>query len=88
MLQTRFTINVFFFNNLNSVIENYYNNVEQKIVLGGDFNVALSTDLDCSGGNPIKRGSLSCIFDVVDIWRARNPDCKRFTWRQKILFIQ
>ena len=69
-----------FFNNLNSVIENYYNNVEQKIVLGGDFNVALSTDLDCCGGNPIKRGSLSCIqniccnFDLVDIWRARNPD--------------
>ena len=48
-----------FFNNLNSLQENYYNNVEQKIVLGGDINVALSTDLDCSGGNPIKKDSLS-----------------------------
>ena len=84
----------FFFNNLNTLLENYYNNVEQNIVLGGDFNVALSTDLDCSGGNPIKKDSLSCIqniccnFDLVDIWRARNPGCKRLTWRQKIPFIQ
>ena len=58
-----------FFNNLNSLLENYYNIVEQKIVLGGDFNVALSTDLDCSGGNPMKKDSLSYIqnicFDLI-----------------------
>ena len=44
--------------------------------------------------NPTKKTSLSCIqdiclnFDLVDIWRLRNPDCKRFTWRQKSPFLQ
>ena len=27
-------------------------------------------------------------FDLVDIWRLRNPETKRFTWRQKNPFIQ
>ena len=22
-------------------------------------------------------------FDLIDIWRVRNPDVKRFTWRQR-----
>ena len=26
--------------------------------------------------------------DLVDIWRIRNPDCKKFTWRQKSPIIQ
>ena len=27
-------------------------------------------------------------FDLIDIWRARNPDEKRFSWRQKNPVIQ
>ena len=27
-------------------------------------------------------------FDLVDIWRIRNPESKRFTWRQRNPFIQ
>ena len=27
-------------------------------------------------------------FDLEDIWRIRNPDIKRFTWRQKKPLIQ
>lgn len=27
-------------------------------------------------------------FDLVDIWRVRNPECKRFSWLQKSTFIQ
>ena len=27
-------------------------------------------------------------FDLVDIWRIRNPERRRFTWRQKSPFIQ
>ena len=27
-------------------------------------------------------------FDLIDIWRIRNPDVKRFTWRQKNPTIQ
>ena len=79
-----------FFDNLNNIIENFVVDNEQKIVIGGDFNIALDSHLDCSGGNPFKKDSVKCIqdlcldYDLVDIWRIRNPETKRFTWRQKI----
>ena len=78
-----------FFGNVNKTIENLVADKEHKIFIGGDFNVALDTDLDCSGGNPSKKDSAKNIsdlcldFDLVDIWRIRNPETKRFTWRQK-----
>ena len=83
-----------FFDNLNKIIENFVVDKEQKIVIGGDLNVALDSDLDCSGGNPFKKDSVKNIqdlcldYDLVDIWRIRNPDTKRFTWRQKKPLIQ
>ena len=46
----------------------------------GDFNIALDSDLDCSGGNPSKKDSVKNIqdlcldYDLVDIWRIRNPE--------------
>ena len=65
-----------------------------SVGLGGNFNVALNSELDCSGGNPSKKYSTKNIsdlcsdFDLVDIWRIRNPETKRFTWRQKNPLIQ
>ena len=44
-----------FFDNLNNIIENFVVDNEQKIVIGGDFNIALDSDFDCSGGNPFKK---------------------------------
>ena len=82
-----------FFDNLNNVIENFVVDKEQKIVIGGDFNIALDSDLNCSGG-PFKKDSVKNIqdlcldYDLVDIWRIRNPETKRFTWRQKNPLIQ
>ena len=67
---------------------------QKRIVIGGDSNITLDSDLDCSGGNPSKKDSVKNIqdlcldYDLVDIWRIRNPETKRFTWRQKIPFIQ
>ena len=26
--------------------------------------------------------------DLIDIWRIQNPECKKFTWRQKASLIQ
>ena len=85
----------FFFDNLNKIIENFVVDKEQKkMVIGGDFNIALDSDLDCSGGNPSKKDSVKNIqdlcldYDLVDIWRIRNPETKRFTWRQKNPLIQ
>ena len=58
---------------------------DHKIILGGDLNVTMDPDLDCSGGNPFLKDSVKCVedimmnYDLVDIWRVRNPDCKKFT---------
>ena len=54
----------------------------------------LDSDLDCSGGNPSKKDSVKNIqdlcldYDLVAIWRRRNPVTKRFTLRQKKPLIQ
>ena len=61
---------------------------------GGDLNVTLDPAWDCSGGNLSKNASVKYIedlcldFDLVDIWRIRNPEVKRFTWREKNPIIQ
>ena len=39
-----------FFDKLNKNIEDRVVNEELRTILGGDFNVTLDSDLDCSGG--------------------------------------
>ena len=62
-----------FFSALDTLIEKFLDSAEKKIILGGDFNVTLDPDLDCSGGNPTKKDSVKhvqdvCLnFDLVDI---------------------
>ena len=46
-----------FFENLNKNIEHFAVNKEHRIIVGGDFNVTLDSDLDCSGGKPFKKES-------------------------------
>ena len=83
-----------FIENLNSTIDDAIKDNEPKLVVGGDFNVTLESNRDCSGGNPTQRASVKSIqdlcldFDLVDIWRIRNPTTRRFTWRQRNPFIQ
>ena len=83
-----------FFDKLNDNIEDCVANKELKIILEGDFNVTLDSDLDCSGGRPFTKDSVKNIhnlcfdFDLVDIWRIRNPERRRFTWRQKTLLFK
>ena len=64
-----------------------YNN--KNIVFGGDFNLIFDCKLDASGGSLIlKRKSLAKLIEIketlclCDIWRIRNPNVKRFTFRQ------
>ena len=60
-----------------------------------DFNCALS-ESDKKGGNPgwikstvIKEVQhLANLYNLTDIWRDRNPNDSRFTWRNKSLKIQ
>jgi len=83
-----------FYENLNKKIEENIVGKENKIIIGGDFNVTLDPAWDCSGGNQTKKASVKYIedlcldFDLTDIWRIRNPEVKRFTWRQKKPLIQ
>ena len=57
-----------------------------EVIIGGDFNVILDASLDGTGGKPQVKESCKKIedlcssLDLIDIWRIRNPDVKRFTW--------
>jgi len=86
-----------FFGNVNKTIENLVADKFKSTKFLSEVTLMLrsiDTDLDCSGGNPSKKDSTKNIsdlcldFDLVDIWRIRNPETKRFTWRQKRPLIQ
>ena len=65
-----------------------------EMFIGGDFNVILDTSMDGVGGKPKLKESCKMIenlcssFGLIDIWRIRNPEVQRFTWRQKKPIIQ
>ena len=55
-------------------------------VIGGDFNSIVNPTLDKQGGNVTSRQYALCVlhnltsrFDLVDIWRQRNPNKRGFT---------
>ena len=62
---------------------------------GGDFNMIFDIDLDADGGSPklyikpvSKLLSVMSEIDLCDIYRVRNPDSRRLTWRRKSPFKQ
>ena len=80
---------------LESLLESFDINEERKIILGADFNIIFDTQLDADGGSPcLKVGTIQKLMDIIseydlcDIFRVRNPDLPRFSWRQKTPFIQ
>ena len=63
--------------------------MEEKLIVGGDFNCPISPILDKKGGSLLPRKSvvtsISCFqedLDLVDIWRVKNPVSRSFTWSQ------
>lgn len=61
---------------------------DTAIIWGGDFNFVIDIQLESSGGNPkLKIGSIEQLrailkeYDLCDIWRIRNPNSKRYTWK-------
>ena len=80
---------------LDSLIDKVNVNHDIKVILGGDLNFHFNSPLEADGGRPsLKLSSLALFkhlakkWDLCDMWRVRNPDCKRFTYRQKIPFLQ
>ena len=58
-------------------------------ISGGDWNCVLNKSLDVLGGVlSLKKESVGQIkalmaeFDLIDIWRVRNPTYMKFTWRR------
>ena len=70
-------------------LEEYIRQNEDKnfIIIGGDFNTVLDTQLDKINGkrdtNAKCRDKLKSIIDInqlTDIWRIKHPDSKIFSW--------
>ena len=79
-----------FWNQLSFHISNMDNVFEKNIICGGDINFLMNIGLDRAGGNPshddnVLRAIHNFLdtFDLVDIWRVRNPHQRQYTWRQK-----
>ena len=68
---------------------------QENVVIGGDFNCALS-DKDKKGGNAVTQKvsvikeieELCTSYNLVDIWRRLNPLLESYTWRNKSHKIQ
>ena len=78
---------------LNAILRkltNFEMSDDAKIIFGGDFNMILNLKFDADGGNPsLKSNSINVLNkilsenDLIDIWRVRHPEERRFTWRKK-----
>ena len=75
---------------LDECIDSHVLDDSRHAILSGDFNLVFDIDMDAHGGSPtIKTKSLSALIelleklDVSDIYRIRNPNKKRYTFRQK-----
>ena len=61
----------------------------KNIIFAGDFSCFFNSNLEASGGNPaLKKKSVSKLiqllekYDLIDIWRIRNPFSKHYTFRK------
>ena len=84
-----------FFQNLDKTFIECNLSNECNVIIGGDWNVIQDAVLDKSGGKKnIKTKSVDIIdqlktkYDLCDPWRIKNPDKKRYTWRQSKPLVQ
>ena len=68
-------------------------NINQNVLLMGDFNLVMDNTLDVISGLPHKQ-SIVCNFNksmmdvnLVDIWRKMNNNKKQFTWSRTEPFV-
>ena len=60
-----------------------------QYILAGNWNLIFDRSLDAMGGSPSLKcnalkelKSIMIDYNLVDIWRARNPNLRQFTWRR------
>ena len=77
-------------NEINQTIDELDVEQNTEITWRGDFNISFDSQLDTDWGNPkFKAESITKIMsmmsdhDYCDIYRARFPSARPFTWRQK-----
>ena len=76
------------------VISNHISNNTSNwdfIIWGGDFNFVMNLDLDKKGGRQqtnfnVRSSIINAMqsFNLIDIWRERNPKLNSFTWHSNI----
>ena len=82
-------------NDLTHVFDELEITANTRFLWGGDFNTIFDISLDADVGSPqlyiksvAKLLSMMSENDLCDIFRTRNPDSRRFTWRRKTPFLQ
>ena len=80
---------------LNHIFNSFGIAENTMFIWGGDFNMIFHTTLDADEGFPklkinfrAKLLSMMSENDLCDIFRVRNPDTRRFSWRRKTAFKQ
>ena len=80
-----------FFKSLHKLLQTENLDCEENIICGGDFNCLLNPKLDKTGGVMVPRKmviyNIRCLqneWDLVDIWRIKNPQTKSYTWSQRL----
>ena len=73
-----------FIDELSEILCDY---LENRIIWGGDLNTYLQPDMDKKGGTheAVSEYALRILglmehYDLVDIWRVRNPEGSKYTW--------
>ena len=77
---------IFFLNDISNIIQKENLN---NAIYGGDWNITQNATLDKYGGILYTKRSLAKLQefmtknDLVDVWRMKNDNLRRYTWRQK-----
>ena len=85
MLQIKPASSVLFFQEIQTELDSLNIEADCDMIIGGDFNVVLDPEFDGLGGKPKLKESVKIIeqirlsFDLIDIWRVRNPDERHFS---------
>ena len=63
--------------------------------MGGDWNVIRDPEIDKSGGNGrVKTKAIDAVtrlltkYNLNDVWRVKNPNTPRYSWRQNHPLVQ